>query len=477
MDKGNNFFDYDIDPHLLARSLLQKSLIEQPDLFKAFQYYLFKQLHAGVAFYRINQFNHSIDIIDYKGKLQNSFELPSTSPFKIEWIPFSPNFIAHFDCNGNFEGLIERKNSGLNLQTSCGGYLCNNNIYSLNSWLCEFIPKNEINIYPYDLYVSSAYSDYIFVTDRGSGKLFIIDQTLSKLVAKLQIRKPGNKKAINLAYLPSTKCCYITDNQTPDIIVINLEKMSMERFYQNYGTLGNITLNPKTEKLYILLCQPDVQPAILILKLPSFKLESTIILGGKRFSDLDDPTDLLTLAGDGKFLFAMTYTDRPALFTPMISVINAENNKLHTTYSLKQEEKPIALVSKIGNFIPSDINFSQILLEKGLVKPEELKAVIQEILGLEQEASQQTELDKDVIATTSNLTEELSKEADSISYIKKEVADKWLNNPTFAWQGRKNMTAEEKSLFIQKVTDIKAQPEVAKANSVFVMKWLQDFFS
>lgn len=477
MDNFNNFREYDIDPHLLARSLLQKSLIEQPDLFKAFQFFLFKHLQAGIAFYRINQFKHSIELIDYKGKLQNSFELPSGTPFKIEWIPFSPNFVACFDFNGNFEGLIERKNSGLNLQTASGGYLYNNIIYSLNSWLCELIPKNEISIYPYDLYIPSVYSDYIFATDRGSGKLLIIDRTLSKLVGKLQIRKPGSKKTINVAYLPATKCCYITDNQTPDIVVINLEKMSIDRFYQNYGTLGNITLNPKTEKLYVFLCQPDVQPAIIILKLPLFTLESTIILSGKRFSDLDDPTDLLALSADGRFLFTMTYTDRPSLFTPMLSIINTENNKLHTTHSLKQEGKPIALVSKIGNFVPSEINFAQILLEKGLVKPEELKAVIHEILGLAQVTSEKIELDKDVIATTSNLTEELSKEIEAISDVKKEVADKWLTNPRFLWEGRKNMTTEEKTMFIQKVSEISAQPEVAKANSVFVLKWLQDFFS
>lgn len=476
MDKKDNFDVDEVDPHLLAHCLLQKSIIDQRDIYDAFRYFLFKQVQSVSALYKPDQIKKSITLIDSNNKLKGSLELPSENPKYIgKWVSFSPNCIAVFDTDlPKFIGIINRlPNSGLGITPKGGVLIVNNKAYGINYWLHNEIPVgNPLNL-PIDIYVGLNQHDYIFVTDRSSGKFYVITQSLSKILGEFKVRKGISKKTINVAYSFVEKCCYVTDSETPDLIVIRPGDNSIDRFYQNFGILGNLAISNDNKKLYIIVYNSNTEVNLIILKLPGFEFESQILIPGKRFSDLDDPCDLISITPNGKYLLIMTYTDTPSLFTPLISIIDTETNQLIESISLKKEEKPIGLAVFLPDVqVGTSPTFSDILLERQLIKPEELKAIIKEMKNLNN--NQKIELDRDILDISLNMITNFSpEEIDSVLKPSYESLDKMIKDDKFKWQAR-NMSELEKRDFIQKVEDLKTEPEVSKANSVFVLNWLKN---
>lgn len=479
--------DRNIEPQTIANYIVSRNILEKKTINDALDAFLEKKIEAGFVFYSLENYGQIIELKDEKGNIQKSVELPVNPDKKTKWIPYSSNSVLVLDENEpDFKKIIDRgKQKGLALGTS-GGYLrIKESCYLLNQWFFELVSTSSTSGLPVDLYIPGQQTNYLFLTDRGSGKLYILPSNLKGISKEIKVRQVDTKKAINLSYSAKTKKCFITDNQTPDLVVLNLENNNTERFYQNYGSLGNLILSKDENLLYIVGCDYEKPASLLVVSTNGFKLVKKITLNGKLFSEVDDPSDLITISPDGNYIYVMTFTDTPSLFTPIVSVISTEKNEIIREIQLDTDEKPVSISFKVNLPLPESLpSFSQLLVDKRFILESNMEYILNELQSykevkreydvpsgnetqlLDQDVSDlQVQLEQQLSGREKDLTELLEPDNDSV--------ERFLKDAGIEWQGRR-MSKEDKESFIKKMAGITSNPDISKTNGVFVLDWMND---
>jgi hypothetical protein len=462
------------DPYALAQLLLRKGLVSQSLLLRALQYYLLRRLGAGELCYRISRDHAQMSLADGAGRSQNGLELPDLPPPPTSWVPYSPDVLALLDGEtGEFLETVPRSAvQGPGLGDMGGLATHQGRLYSVNAWHDERLPANDGDHWPLDLFLPNGPGETIAVADRSSGKLMLIDPALTKVTAELSIRPNGGRKAMNVAYSSATRTLYVTDGGSPDLVVVKLQSHQLERVYQEIGLAGNLQVSPDGAHLYMLVGHGD--PAIAALRTSDLQESGRVLLPGKRFSDVDDPTDLMALSANGRFLAVMTYQDEPALFTPIISIVDTTTWQLLSTLPMKKEEKPVGLAFTARGTLTPAPTFPQVLLDRELLSPEALDQTLKELAILASESAK-PEIDNDVALLVNQAGSVATAGVAEIARPDAAAVQRLVESQTFKWGGRPNMTSAEKQTLLNAANDLKPAAEVSTTNGTFVLNWLQDF--
>lgn len=468
-----------VDPYALAQLLLRKGLVSQSNLLRSLQYYLHRRLAAGELAYRISRERPQAQLVDASGQEQGVIDWPSLPPPPRGWVPYSPDVLALLDGEtGQFQRVVPRTEvQGPSLGEAGGMCAVAGRLYALTSWLDERLPAIDGPHWPLDLYLPNGAGDSIAIADRAAGNLYLIEPSLTKVVAELAIRPAAGKRAVNVAYAAAKNTLYVTDGQSPDLVVIRLETTNLERHYLEVGLAGNLQVSPDGESLYMLVGQGDA--AVETLRTADLKSKGRVLLPGRRFGDVDDPTDLMAVSPNGRFLAVMTYTDEPALFTPVLSVVDLTSGQLLWSSPLGKAEKPVGLAFSLQASLPTAPSYPQVLLDRELIGAAELQEALRE-LGVLSEESTKPPLDADVamLAGTGPLVlPTLPPEVAALIKPDAAAVKRLAESTTFKWTGRPNMTQQEKETLLGAANDIKPPSDVSEANGYFVLNWLRDFLS
>ncbi|MBC7542325.1 MAG: hypothetical protein H7338_06305 [Candidatus Sericytochromatia bacterium] len=441
---------------------------------RALQYYLLRRLGAGELAYRISRDQAQIGLDAHDGRPQNGLDLADLPPPPRGWVPYSPDVMALFDGEtGQFQQVVARQSLwGPYLGESGGEFSYEGRLYAVGAWLDERLPAMDGPHWPLDLYLPNGPGESVAVTDRASGKLLLIEPTLTKISAELTMRPAGSRKAINVAYASATRTLYATDGQSPDLVVIRLQTHELERLYQDVGLASNLVVSLDGHQLYMLIGHGD--PAIQAVRTGDMQATGRVLLPGKRFSDVDDPTDLLAISANGRFLAVMTYQDEPAMFTPILSVIDTATLQLLSTSPIKKEEKPVGLAFSTGGRLSPAPSFPDVLLGRELLSQGALSDALRE-LGILAAEGAKPELDSDVAMLANQGPAGSPAELQALVKPDAAATQRLVESANFKWSARPNMTQADRQSLMNAANDIKLPSEVSNTNGAFVMNWMRDF--
>jgi hypothetical protein len=465
----------------LCALAVQQNLASAAQLAKAVQTYILMKIEALQCNYLLEHETGRLLLRDRQSSDQQvgtldewaSFDLPAPT-FQGEWVPYASNKVALFNEKGIFTGVQDRGHSEITPSFKGGYVWLKNQAYQMNMLPNTRIPVNQVQRGPYDFFIPPHQNSGVFLMDRAAGTLIMTDFALTQTSAQLQVRDPGSKKAINVAYSQQSRNMYITDHQTPDLLIINPGTRHKERVYTEHGILGNLTLDDQLGLIFAMLADPSKEPAILIFSSKDYSHQGTVLLPGKRFSAVDDPCDLLAVSPDRKSLMVMTYTDEGALFTPLISQIDIASRQLVKSYKLSQEDKPVGFAFLQPQIKPGTvISFDALLAEKGIIHKVQLAALLRQLDLLEKEKDKPL-FDKDIESAIASIQGNFSnEEISAVTDVSVETVHQMAQDSFFEWQGRSDMKPEEKQVFVERLSQLKADPKISRTNGVFVLNWLK----
>lgn len=454
---------------------VQQNLISPTDMSIAYQTYLMTKIHAYQCEYILDAAQGRLLLVerDKPESEWSALDMPAPA-FQGQWVPYSSEKVALFDRMGTYKGVKDRTRAEI-IPSAEGGYIWSGkDAYRMQAMLNPLVPLDSVQRGPYDFYLPVDQDSGVFIADRAAGTLMMTDLTLNLTKAQLSLREPGGKKALCMAYDAKQRTCYLTDHQTSDLIVIKPFEKKLERISTPHGLLGNLVLDLPRKRLLTLLADPEQEAAILIYGLEKFDHQGTILLPGKRFSSLDDPCDLMGISPDGRSLLVMSYTDEPALCTPMVSRIDLQTQQLVKTHTLSTEEKPIGFAFSHQQPKTQNVpDFEDFLADKGTLAKPQIIGLIRQIQAIEEDRNKPL-LDQDVEAALSHIQGHFSpQELAAVTNISQQVAQQMAKDSFFEWQGRGDMNAEEKQVLVERLTQLQADETVTRTNGVFVLNWLK----
>lgn len=459
----------------LCSMAVQQGLIKPTDMSIAYQTYLMTKVHAYQCEYVLEAAQGRLLLVERDNSASEWSALDMPAPaFQGQWVPYSSEKVALFDQSGNYKGVKDRTRPEI-IPSAEGGYIWSGkDAYRMQALLNPLVPLDSVQRGPYDFFLPPDQDSGVFVSDRAAGTLMMTDLTLNLTKAQLSLREAGSKKALCLAYDAKNRTCYVTDHQTSDLIVIKPFEKKIERIATPHGMLGNLVLDLPRKRLLALLADPDQEAAILIYGLENYEHQGTILLPGKRFSTLDDPCDLMGISPDGRYLLVMSYTDEPALCTPLVSRIDLQTQQMVKTHTLSTEEKPIGFAfahqQPKAQAVP---DFEDFLADKGILAKPQIIGLIRQIQAIEEDRNKPL-LDQDVEAALSHIQEHFSsQDLESVTEMSQQAVEQMAKDSFFEWQGRNDMKAEEKQVFVERLSQLKADETVTRTNGVFVLNWLK----
>lgn len=428
----------DIDERVLKQALIERGLVNEGDLehlikdqtekFRTVQ----KDLPGYSLLVDLNQ--HVLEIRDMVSlELKKTLVLSTQAePFAPEnWEPWGVSPLLVYPEDGN---QVARQDPGLvavyGLVTMPeGSYLYNqgrlDTEYLGLSYQALFpgIYKGKLTSSPYDLFLSQDYS-LLCVTDRGAGILYIVSLSDFSHQGPIQVREPGSNLLLNIVPDPVHQRVFITDNQTTQLLILNLETLQIQRQRVGLGVLGNIQMSPDGQHLFLLTLKPNQN--LVYLNTQTFSVEKTVKLKGELFkANSSDPSDLMAISPDHKHLLVMTYLNEPEPFTPVVTVLEAASVKTVRRYAIKEGGKPSQIAFARENpFMAHARRLEDMLLEADLIEPRilwDLKRELRALQGLpleEEEAAisraeEQEDVPAEVRAESPEEDAETTSEAES----------------------------------------------------------------
>lgn len=461
------------DIQRLCRIILRKEWVTQEKLFHFYHQYLILKLKAFQCSYRIHQSKGRLSLLDQDSRELNGVEIPRNRAYHGQWLPFATDNLALFDEQGQFLGLQERQQPQLSPAPWGGVAWIGSRAYHMDHLLQQTIPLEDCHQGPLDIYLPSQAAEGFFVCDRGAGKVFCLDLPLTHLTAQLTIRPPGDKKALNLAYASQSKQAYITAQGGGTLHVVHLPSRKHEQRALNLGPLGNILVDERSHQLFVIAVNGE-QPLLQSLNLTDLTLKQSYPISGHLFSQLDDPCDLMALSEDGRYIYVMSYTDQPALMTPMISVLDIHHGQWQQTHTLKKEDKPVGIGFLKPGLAPKLVpDFDTLLVQKGLLSAEQVREALDTVDKLKQDAAKKP-VAPDVLAKTAEMQKSFSEtELQAVATVSRQVMTDLLQDPVFEWEGRAHMSPAEKQALIEEMAALQPVKEVAQTNGVFVLNWIK----
>jgi len=230
---------------------------------------------------------------------------------------------------------------------------------------------------------------FLFLTDRQAGTLQVICTTSYQILAQFRLRKPGSPKAIHLAIDEANDRVYITDQESTQLKILNLNNLRIATYQPGLGVLGNLILAADPRYLFVLTLKPEV--GLKYLDSQTFDVVKSIKIKGALFSQANEAAqDHLYLTANGQYALLMTYQNDPLPLTPIINVVDCEDVRPVLRYALKEGPRPVLLSeTRLNPFYTANLSLAQLLVQTGLLS----EAQIQTVLAAGAAAQSETLLD------------------------------------------------------------------------------------
>lgn len=286
--------------------------------------------------------------------------------------------INEWNITGNTIHIFDKENKKLddltqNIDFKYGLSIKNDNSYiykenlenfkylsKSNIFIFPAISKNKLNSLPFDIYSSK---NYIVITNRAEGTLHLIDNKKEELIKTFNIRSSGNNKCLNVCISDSKNKLFVTDNQTTNLHIIDLNNLSLESKNLGIGLLGNICLSHDNDHIYSLTLKP--KQILKLININDFSLKKEFPLKGELFSIGDYTYDLLINLNN--MVYLMTHIPDPEPFTPVITIIDSEKEKPIQRFSIKNKAKSLLVSLEEENKLFSNKNIIDLLLENKII--------------------------------------------------------------------------------------------------------------
>lgn len=198
--------------------------------------------------------------------------------------------------------------------------------------------KPTMEVDAYDLFAVPE-RHLLFVMHRFAGKVTLVDLQRGKVLQQFHIRRRGSHRSINISVHPFKPLAYLTDNENPELSLLHLDRLSLEKIPLPLGTLGNLCLSRNGDFLYLESLEPQTQ--LLYVDLETLNVLTFLDLkGGSLCSDAARPVDLMQHTPDKELLLFMTYLNEPQPFTPVVHVIDTHKTRTIRRYAIKEGAPP-----------------------------------------------------------------------------------------------------------------------------------------
>lgn len=345
--------------------------------------------------YALNHFDNKINVLNSKGEKLKTITIPidKTIPFKEdEWSLYGNKIIALDNEHNRKKNQNGFKNNEIKLgiKDNCG-YLVNNDFESeekiifTENIISEYTSKAKAESLPLDFFFSNDFS-LLCVSNRGEGTIHLINLKTDELLKSIDIRAKGGSKNINVTIATQKSLVFITDNQSPNLTIINIFNFSVETKNLGQGILGNILLTPDENTLYLITTKP--KQGLKIINVKDFTIKKEFPLKGELFSLAEASYDILSINKNKSFIYFVTHISDPEPFTPVITVFDLKEEKAIKRFSIKDSTKLISIGSVQENPVFSHKKeLLELLIDNGILdknKLEELKNKIEEETNLKE---------------------------------------------------------------------------------------------
>lgn len=203
-------------------------------------------------------------------------------------------------------------------------------------YYCPYQPSPEQEAH--DLVVSPG-QDLLFVIHRWEGKLSLFSLPRGHFLGSFSIRGQGSKRSLNIAVDASEQRAYISDNETDQLHILDLNQRELSSASLFLGKLGNLALDRNPGFLYLEVLEPTLSLAYLDLEHLNI-ITLLDIKGGSLCVDAGRPVDLMQFTPEKELLLFMTYLDSPQPLTPVVQVIETARTRTIRRYAIKEGGPP-----------------------------------------------------------------------------------------------------------------------------------------
>lgn len=301
---------------------------------------------------------------------------------ELTWSPQGGNQVMLLDVE---KGKLVMQQMVKELNANEQGLLMNSSYSHLalaapkpqHSWFCRslnhpFIPLETVKTLPFDLFVSPRHP-FVAVTDRGAGKVHLIQRENWRLLRSWPILPAPNKKALNLCFHPDGKRIFVSAQQPGLLVMIDRGMAQKKLPLPPTHLLGSLGVSNKGDLLYALAIDPETRrPALWVLDSEKFKQQQVIELEGEAFSTGADARDLFELTPDGQYAIVMVSKNQPALFTPCLLLIELASGQIVDQMSLTPDQKPINLAFPARELHNPKLRLLPMLIHGGFGVTEEI---------------------------------------------------------------------------------------------------------
>lgn len=311
-------------------------------------------------------------------------------PGELNWSPQGAQQVMLFDVDN---GKLNRLETVKELTSAQQG-LCMNSSYSyLNlpgpryqtSWFCRSfyfpgIPLETVKSLPLDLFISPRHP-FLAVSDRGAGKLHLVQRENFRLLRSWPIVANPGKKALNVCFHPDGKRIFVSAHQAGLLVMIDRGMAQKKLPLPATHLIGALSVSNKGDLLYALALNPETRrPSLWVIDCEKFKQQQVIELDGEAFSTGADARDLFDLAPDGQYAVVMVSKNQPALFTPCLLLVELATGQIVDQMVLTPDQKPAQLAFTARELFNPRLRLLPILIHGGFGVSEDM---VKEAFGVE----------------------------------------------------------------------------------------------
>ncbi|MFN8673914.1 MAG: PQQ-binding-like beta-propeller repeat protein [Candidatus Sericytochromatia bacterium] len=411
-----------IEEKTISREKLEELSEKQANFFMEKKHSFFDKV------YLFDSFSNIITILNSKLEKQKEIKLPFNTGLKKEDCTFFGTKIISFDeehTRKNSLNSDDFNKFGIGIKDN-KGYLYTDSfefeegLIFTNQIMSKYSSKNKIDSLPLDFTFSYDYS-ILVVSNRNEGKIYIIDTKKDELLKEFEIRAKGQNKALNIAIATKKNKVFVTDNQTTNMSIINLENLTLESKNLGFGILGNILLSPDEEALYLITTKP--KQLLKLINTSDLSNKKDFALKGELFSLADSAYDILCMSKNKDFVYLVTHIAEPDPFTPVITVFDTKEEKAIKRFSIKDNTKPIFFGFYEKNpLLENKKEGLQILLDNNIVNEAKLEEIKNKLIDEKNLKEIQANFDIPVnqLASTLNKTNQNNSTSNNSTSIQKE---------------------------------------------------------
>lgn len=188
-------------------------------------------------------------------------------------------------------------------------------------------------------------SGLLAVFDHASGKLWLFSLDRPRCLGSVQLREPGLRQALHLAFHPRENSLYLSHENSPTLQVLLLSSLQLNSFKLPWGDLGALHFSPGGEELYLQLLSDTrgtqwVLVDMLRLTLLSWLGDSEMAPGWN--ATATGPHSLIQRVPDQPWLIAL---EGPASARPMALLLNQQEGSLEQAETLPAAAAPCCNLS------------------------------------------------------------------------------------------------------------------------------------